>query len=59
MSHNESAPLVLISTANDEVPVIIEWPEHYPFYEGERELWREASEDEYDRYYQHYMRQED
>ncbi len=47
-------PLVLISTANDSVPVIIENPTHYPFTDGEGAMWREASEAEYGRYFDHY-----
>ena len=34
-----------------DVPLIIEYPENYPFEPGERERdWHEASEEEYERY---------
>lgn len=42
---------VLIDTADDDVPVILE---NTPPPENERALWRAASDDEYQRYYQHY-----
>ena len=43
--------LILISTARDAVPVIIEDPERFPFAPGERDLYREATDDEYDHWY--------
>jgi len=50
MSDAPHAPLVKINTADEDVPVIIEHPEGYPFTEGEREEWREATDEEYGRY---------
>lgn len=62
--------IVLISTAADRVPVIIEDETNFPFGErvavvdgeitviSERDDWREATDDEYQRYYEHYMNEE-
>lgn len=64
-------PLVLIETAGDPVPVILERPDWYQFEDqvvvrdgkitviSERELWREATDEEYGRYYDHYMENDD
>lgn len=61
--------LVLTITASDPVPVIIEDDRDFPFGErvavvdgeitvvSERDDWREASDDEFQRYYEHYMKE--
>jgi hypothetical protein len=54
-----STALILISTTEDDVPVIIESPERFPFAPGERELYREATDDEYDHWYHWYMGYQD
>lgn len=53
MSHDK--PLVQIGTENDDAPpLIIDSPGHYPFQAGERELFREATDEEYQRYVDFY-----
>lgn len=51
-------PLTPISPdyEDDGVPVIIEHPESYPWGPDERAQWREATEDEYQRYLEYYSR---
>lgn len=48
---SDDKPLVQIGTENDDdPPLIIENPGRYTFEEGERELFREATDEEYQRY---------
>lgn len=52
---SDNVPLVHIDTVNDEYPpLIIERPDGYPWGPGEREQWREATDEEYERYVTHY-----
>lgn len=52
-----SGPLVKIGTENDaEPPLIIERPDRFPFEPGERAEYREATDEEYQRYVDHYNR---
>lgn len=48
-------PLVKVGTENDDQPpLIIEHPDSYPFKPGERDDYREATADEYERYRAHF-----
>jgi len=56
-----SQPLVKIGTENDEYPpLIIEHPEFYvhTFSPEERAQWREATDEEYQRYVDYYNQHE-
>jgi len=47
---SNNRPLVRIDTATDNLPVIIERPADFPFLSGERDDYREATDEEYGRY---------
>lgn len=49
------APLVRIDTAEETPPLVIELPSGFPWQEGERELYREATDDEFHRYSEWYL----
>lgn len=54
-----SKPLVKIGTENDGYPpLILEFPEFYSFDLGERETWREATDEEYQRYVDYYNQED-
>lgn len=51
----QQVPLVKIGTEDDsQPPLIIEHPDTYPFEPGERDDYREATADEYERYRAHF-----
>lgn len=58
-----SAPLASVEKFQDAdgkpYSIIIEHPEHYPFEPGERELYREATEAEYQDYVDFFSRLEE